>query len=135
MSVLFDRTLAVLGAGLTARSEAQGVIAGNVANADTPGFRARRVDFSEALARVARGERAPNQARTDARHFEGLEGAQELEGRVEIDTSAGRVDGNNVVLEDEVSAQVANAMEYQALTTLARRKFGMMRYALDHGGR
>ncbi len=129
--MIFDKTLTVLGAGLSARRHTQAVTAGNVANADTPGYRARRVDFRQTLERVAQ-EGLPHGGGVDP-----LTGVDPLAARLEavttVDKSPGRADGNNVNMEAEISAQVHNALEFQALSTVMRRKFGMMRYALDQG--
>jgi flagellar basal body rod protein FlgB len=42
-----------------------------------------------------------------------------------------RADGNNVSLEAEMARLAANAAEFRALTAVTRKKFGMMKYALD----
>jgi flagellar basal-body rod protein FlgB len=136
MSILFDKTLQTLGAGLTVRRHAQGVVAGNIANADTPGYKARKVDFSEVMKKVANQEPPGRMKRTSARHVVGseLEGGS-MAGITTIDDSPGRVDGNNVVMEDQISTHVANALEYKAVASLTRKKFALMRYAIDQNSR
>jgi flagellar basal-body rod protein FlgB len=47
-----DRLLGVHHAALSARAQRSSVLASNIANADTPGFQARDVDFKLALARA-----------------------------------------------------------------------------------
>lgn len=44
-----DRTIAVLQKSLDLRGQKQQVIAGNIANAETPGYSARKLDFEENL--------------------------------------------------------------------------------------
>ena len=46
---LTDRTMAVLQKSLDLRAEKQQVIAGNIANVDTPGYSARKMNFEESL--------------------------------------------------------------------------------------
>lgn len=117
--MIFDNTMTLLEAGMTARRHRQSLTAGNIANADTPGYRARKVDFRETLRQVA-GEGLPAGSEPmDAR----------LRSATRIDKTPGRADGNNINMEAEVATEVANAMEYQALATLTRKKFSLMRLA------
>lgn len=47
-----DKTLKALAASLNFRQMRQEIISSNIANADTPGYKAKRVDFEKALARA-----------------------------------------------------------------------------------
>ena len=49
MKALFNKTIALLSAALSVRAERQGVIAANIANIDTPGFRPGDISFQDAL--------------------------------------------------------------------------------------
>ena len=92
----------VHGAALQVRSQRMGVLASNIANAATPGFKARDVDFNQALG-AAQG---PDGLGAD------LGGA--LKYRVPTQSS---LDGNTVELSTEQTAFAENAVAYQ--TTLA----------------
>lgn len=92
----------VHGAALEVRAQRMGVLASNIANASTPGFKARDIDFKAALASI---EGAQGQGR-------GIGDAMKY--RVPIQTS---LDGNTVELNQEQTAFAENAVQYQ--TTLS----------------
>ncbi|WP_230483908.1 flagellar basal body rod protein FlgB [Sphingomonas sp. Leaf21] len=92
----------VHGAALEVRAQRMGVLASNIANASTPGFKARDIDFKAALAAV---ESEPGQG-------QGVGAAMKY--RVPIQTS---LDGNTVELNQEQTAFAENAVQYQ--TTLS----------------
>lgn len=98
---------------LKLRSQRSEVLAGNLANADTPGFKARDFDFAKVLqGQVAQGSELRT---TNARHIStsspGLVPAGAMGYRVPLQPS---VDGNTVDVEQEQMAFSRNAMEYQA---------------------
>src|SRR5688572_21700130 len=105
----------------------QTVLAENVANAETPGYRARDLKeptFAEALGRGA----TPVAMATTASHHivatnAGSAGfAAQRAGSYEISQKGGDYEvtpeGNGVVLEDEMMKVTANQMDYQTITTL-----------------
>jgi flagellar basal-body rod protein FlgB len=92
----------VHGAALEVRAQRMGVLASNIANASTPGFKARDIDFKAALASVEGGQDR-GQGIGDA-----------LKYRVPTQTS---LDGNTVELNQEQTAFAENAVQYQ--TTLS----------------
>ena len=133
MSILFDKTLGLLQAGMTVRRTHQSVTAGNIANADTPGYRAHRADFGDVLARARHRVDGPQMDRTHPAHMDtsGKTGEVTLDPETKLDDRPTRTDGNNVDLETEMAFLAANAAEFQALATVTRKKFAMMKYALD----
>lgn len=87
------------------------LLAGNIANADTPGFKARDLDFKTALAQAVSGN-SPLDT-TQAGHLNGA-GAQAdpaLMYRVPLQPAA---DGNTVDVQIEQSAYMDSALRYQA---------------------
>lgn len=110
------------------RAHRQQVIAANIANADTPNYKARDFDFSAALkdAVAGRGMNDIQLATTSARHLPGSAGGQpaNLMYRKETQPSA---DGNTVDMDVERSQFAENAMYYQAgLTFLTGRIKSML---------
>lgn len=89
-------------AALQVRSQRMGVLASNIANAATPGFKARDIDFAQAL-NAAQGS---NGLSSD---FGGA-----LKYRTPLNPA---LDGNTVELSTEQTAFAENAVAYQ--TTLA----------------
>jgi flagellar basal-body rod protein FlgB len=109
--------------------ERQKVLAQNVANADTPNYKARDLaapDFQRALGRQA----VLTLARTDAAHIgEGGGGGSQFQ----VERGAAnesRPTGNAVNLEDEMIKVAANQMDYQAAASLYSRSLGLLKTAL-----
>lgn len=111
---------------LKLRSQRSELLAGNLANADTPGFKARDFDFAQVLkGQVAQGA---DLRTTNTRHIStagsGVVPAGALGYRVPLQAS---VDGNTVDVEQEQMAFSRNAMEYQAsLQFLSGRIKGLL---------
>ena len=94
-----DTLFGVHGAALQVRGARMGVLASNIANASTPGFKARDIDFRAALASMEGGSGNMSAATMY---------------RVPTQTS---MDGNTVELSHEQTAFAENAIQYQ--TTLS----------------
>lgn len=120
---------------LTAR---QKVVTENVANADTPGFKAsdlRPLDFRKELAEVTHSS-TPKLAptTTDPRHLVGTESAARLEPVVEKTTTDRDINGNTVSLEDEMMKVSDNASDYQLMTNLYKKQVGLIKTAIGRSG-
>jgi flagellar basal-body rod protein FlgB len=103
---------------LTLRAERQRVIAGNIANADTPGYVARDMDFAAAL-REATGQQAAGAAmtgaaRTDAGHLPlSLETTSALALKYSAPSQTS-LDSNSVDMDRERASFVDNSVKYEA---------------------
>ena len=108
----------------------QEVLARNIANADTPGFRARDVTpFPDHLLRAGAGGAAL--ARTDPRHLAGAAGAA----RDRPDAPSEITPDGNAVSLDEQAIKVADTDSAHALAMgLHRRWTGLFRTALGRNG-
>jgi len=112
--------------------ERQRLLAENVANADTPNFQPRDLrppTFESGRASVASVVPLAL-ARTSGSHLTGSTASAtqfQPDRRVEFDS---RPSGNSVSLEDEMLKVAANAMDYQAATTLYTRGLGLIKTAL-----
>jgi flagellar basal-body rod protein FlgB len=107
------------------------VLAGNIANADTPWFKARDFDFRTALANAAQGP-VLGLARTATRHLEGTGAANggalaKLLYRVPSQPS---IDGNTVELDAEVARFSENALRQQASLTFLNARLRSLQQAL-----
>ena len=115
--------------------ERQRVLSENVANADTPGFRARDLAPLK-LDRVA-PQAAPGVTlvRTDASHQTGSgpsAGGSSFESKRDSAQEI-RPTGNAVSLEEEMIKVAANQMDYQAAAALYSRSLGLIKTALGRG--
>jgi len=108
------------------RSHRQELLASNIANADTPHYKARDIDFKSALASAmgAAGTVAPvSLARTHAGH-QGAAGVTPFGAALQYRTEyQGAVDGNTVNMDIERAAFAENAMQTEALMTFINRRF------------
>ncbi len=105
----------VHGAALEVRSQRMGVLASNIANASTPGFKAKDIDFKAALASMTSG--TPDS---------GAIGAA-TKYRVPTQTS---MDGNTVELSAEQTAFAENAVQYQTTLAFLNGRIGQLTRAL-----
>jgi flagellar basal-body rod protein FlgB len=113
------------------RARRNEVLSSNIANADTPGYKARDVDFSTAL-KSAQGGNLQLQ-KTSALHSAGnpsRTSGGELMYRVPTQPS---LDGNTVQADVEQAAFAENAVQYRAILTFLNGTIQTLRYALKGG--
>jgi flagellar basal-body rod protein FlgB len=117
--------MAALRHQMTLAAARQAVAASNLANVNTPGYRAKEADFEQAL----EGKLGDSLRLTDARHLPGAEPAgpasREAEGL------AARADGNNVAIDRELLSMTQAAGEFARAQTALAAKFRLVRYALN----
>ncbi len=100
---------------LMLRAERQRLVASNIANADTPGYQARELDFANSLraATSARPAGAVPAATHAAHDIEAL-GADERPGLLYARHSQDAVDRNTVDLDRERATFADNSVKYEA---------------------
>lgn len=117
---LFDTSLVALERAIAGAALRHDVLASNLANANTPGYRRQDVDFHSALERaLAAGTTADVRAARFA-------AAPDASGPV-------RVDGSNVDVEREMASLVQNAEEYQALVATLRAQTRVLATVITGG--
>ncbi|RPF42914.1 flagellar basal-body rod protein FlgB [Thermodesulfitimonas autotrophica] len=132
MSIFNDPVKVALAKTLDAAALRQRVIADNIANADTPGFKKGTVEFEAALRQVLGGEPLALKT-TDPRHI-GSGSLSSVAPRVErVTTTTQRTDGNNVDVEEEMINLVTNNLTYQAAVRFISGKFSSLRYVISGG--
>ncbi|MBI4265875.1 MAG: flagellar basal body rod protein FlgB [Acidobacteria bacterium] len=117
--------VAALRRQMTVAVARQVAAAGNLANVDTPGYRAQEVTFEETL-----GRRTTALAATHPRHAAGL-GASGI--TVQDAPGAARRDGNTVQLDRELLTMGRAAGDFAAAQTALAAKFRLVRYAINEG--
>lgn len=108
----FDANLDMIGKALDTAQFRHRVIANNIANANTPGYRRKIVDFDGELSQAMAGD-----------------GKIEL-GVTEADDPPGHK-GNNVRLEAEISALQKNSLYYKMIAQFADTRFKALRSAIE----
>lgn len=127
-----DKTLKALAAAVKFREMRQEIISSNVANAETPGYKAKRLDFESALARALDVDGNMAMKVEDGKHFDvGSGGFDNLQPEVFEDPN-GIVseDGNTVDREAEMVRMAENKVMYDALIQLMNKKVGLMKYTI-----
>lgn len=111
----------LLSRAMDAAALRQRVVANNVANANTPGFKRSFVSFEEHVREAI--------ARRNVT-------AASWEPRVILDSGTSlREDGNNVSVDHEMVLMAANAIQFQALSQQLNDRFSMYRYVINEGRR
>lgn len=108
------------------------VLAGNLANLDTPGYEA----FDLARPEANPGAPAAPMAVTQAGHIANAEGAPRPgapEVVRDVTVSEHRADGNGVSLERELAKIEANRLRYSATSELVARRLALLRYTSGGG--
>ena len=111
------------------------LLAQNVANADTPGYRAqdlRGTNFAEILSRKAS---AATPRATHAKHLSGTSGNGAFRIDEVADRGASKLNGNTVALEDQLVRLGASQNEYQLSLNLYRKHMDLLRLAIGRAAR
>ena len=127
-----DKTNQALAASLKYRQMRQELIASNIANAETPGYKAKQLDFEDALARALDTDEQQTLKTTDSRHFNvGGGGFNNLKPEI-YEESNGIVspDGNTVDRDAEMAEMAENKIMYDASVQLLNKKLALMKYVV-----
>ncbi len=126
-----DREIAFVQTALNLRARRQEILAGNIANADTPNFKARDLDFSAALKNAMGAAGGTLKlSRTNGAHIAGAASAS-LDGHLKFRSSVQpSLDGNTVDPDIERAHFTENSLHYQFLLDRAASSFKTMGQAL-----
>ena len=135
---LFNFTQQLLELSLRARGARHEILSANIANADTPGYRPRDLDFNVIIRSATDGEGISSEERDQ--RMERLS-ATPLDVESAIyrpefpDDRHGedRLDGNSVSLDRQMGLLTENSLAYEANLTLLSRTLAMLRYAISEG--
>jgi len=125
-------TSAILQKALDGTWQRQRAISNNIANHETPGYKAIKVDFEDSLDQEIR--KLENSIPTKERITESLEALKDSEINVYSNKStSNRADGNNVDMELENIEMAKTQIQYQYLTRSMTDMFSRLRYAISEG--
>jgi len=124
MVLIGDNITSLLGSFLDVQSRRAEVVAGNLANADTPGYVARELDFGDFLREAAAQSLAPNQTER-----------KELAQPRVVDQQASTIgiDGNTVDPGREMSTLAEAGTKYLEGTQLLQMRLRTLRAAIREG--
>lgn len=137
---LFDATHRLLEVSLRARAARHEVLSANIANADTPGYRPRDLEFN-ALMRAAVESAGASSVETTPRGDSPVSAGLDLQSAIYQpeypDSRHGedRLDGNAVSLDRQMALMTENSLGYETSLTLLSRGLAALRYAIGEGRR
>jgi len=129
-------TFIALEKGLSATSLRQQVIAGNVANINTPGYKKQEVSFEGELNRAIDNKYNSRLRQTNSRHMPGVRSLASVGIRVNTITATSmRYDGNNVDIDEEMAKLAENNIRFNAMAQLMGGRFNTLRTVINEGRR
>lgn len=136
MSSLFDKTTNSLGAAINFRQLKQEVGSSNIANAETPGYKAKKMDFEQALSRAVDINGLGKMSVDHEDHYavNGNSIANVTADVYENPDVTVTNDGNTVDLEREMAEMAENTIMYRAAIQLINKKLAGLAYAATEGG-
>lgn len=131
---LFDDTTTLLQKSLDLRSSNQRVIAGNIANAETPGYAPARFEFEQELKAAISGS-GPSLNTTHSRHLSmNSENVSQVEGKiVRSPDNTGIGDNNGVSVDQEMITLSENQIMYETAAQLLKKKLSLLKYVVQGG--
>lgn len=135
MSRIFDKTTDALSAAIHMRNMRHNVISSNIANAETPGYAAKKLDFEDALARALDidGKGAMTVSHPEHQAIGGQRVSRISPDIYENPEGATNNDRNTVDLEKEMSALAENTIMQRAAIQLINKKLAALKYAANDG--
>ena len=130
----FDKQLGGLTKAMDLSQRRNEVLASNIANADTPGFRAGDLDFAGELAQAFGEANGSAITKTDSSHLD--VSSQNGNAHIVEDFSGStKADGNNVDIDIQMGQLAQNAGTYTSAATLMRKQLGILKLAIREGAR
>ncbi|WP_412972721.1 flagellar basal body rod protein FlgB [Glaciecola sp. MF2-115] len=134
MAISLDKLVGFHQKALSVRSNRMEVISGNLANANTPGYKARDIDFNKAMKSAQYNQ--GNQGSLVKTHDKHISGRSQMQAEIEfrIPTQADTGDGNTVDSQVERNNFLDNGLRYQAGVMMLTGKIKGMKKAISGGG-
>ncbi len=110
----FDSIFGIHEQALHVRTKRAELIANNIANADTPGYKARDINFRAVLSSQMRGEQVGHLKKTDARHVNHLMEPTAMQGLQYRTPMQPSIDGNSVDMNIEKTEYMQNELRFEA---------------------
>ncbi len=137
MGFSISKTQDLMNEALDYRAARQDMIAGNIANADTPFYRPKDIRFEETLAQKSaqifndKSQTLP-MAKTNGMHMDGSSIPSDLKPTMFFrDGHMARNDGNSVDLDVETTEMSKNSMMYNAIIAAKKKGTGIYKSVID----
>ncbi len=133
-SRMFGRTYEVLSNSLDISAKRHNLIASNIANMDTIGYKPKDLDFKKTLKRVMAPPRPPDMSQTHKKHYAGIDvNSSAINGANSEDVDIYHLDSVNI--DTEMTNLVVNNIKYRTATEMLLRKMEKLKYAIREGGK
>lgn len=132
MAITFDKAFGIHPDAMIARSKRAEMIAGNIANADTPGYKAKDMDFKQMLSQ-AKSQQSSGLNRTHEKHFSLSPSTLNNGAGFRVPDQPDTGDGNTVDIQRERNMFLENALQYRASTEFLNGKITGLKKALSGG--
>lgn len=132
---IFDKNMTALERSLNYRSMNQKLIVSNIANMDTPNFKAFKMMVDEKMQSASKDNSQLSMTRTQISHMDITGNATDLGNveRVESNPLSLRGDGNTVELDTEMTNLAENTLMYNTATRIISNKFKLLRDVIKGG--
>ena len=127
---MFDNIFGIHEQALAVHGQRLGVLAANIANADTPGYKARDIDFSEVLSQSQTESAALPLKITRAAHITFSDGDPSMGDLKYRNPYQASLDGNTVEMPVEQAAFAENNVRYQASLNFINLRIAEMQLAI-----
>jgi flagellar basal-body rod protein FlgB len=134
IDLMHDPTIDAMSSYMTRLSKRQQVIASNIANIDTPGYKTKDVSFHATMAELLSEQTAPAATRRPERDGVAELRFSALEPEVfEVPGLPAQPDGNNVGLDQEMLKLSETSFGYSTIAQLLRLKFRTIASSINEG--
>jgi flagellar basal-body rod protein FlgB len=130
----FDSTIAALNHSLNIRELNQNVISSNIANADTPEYKAKVVEFETKLRDALEANETITPLKTEEQMITQQRNVFPEPDVYEDPNGNESLDGNTVNRSSEMEKLATNQLLYDASIEMLKKKIGMLKYAINEGG-
>ncbi len=129
----FSNTLRLLEKAVNVAHKRNSLIAGNISNIDTPGYKSKDIDFKSAMAEAINSGNSVSLAKTDSAHM-GIQTGSTQE--LEVFEEEGEWNGYNWMNSEEAMTKMTeNSLIYKTATEALLRKFNILKEVIREGGR
>ncbi len=129
----FNRTFRALEQAISITQQRHTLIASNVSNLDTPGFRAKDIDFKSAMATALESDSGLNLAKTNSAHID--PGKNYSHGIRTFEEEDGYNGINWVDIDHEMKKLTENKLMYRTAVETLLRKIAILKEVIREGGR
>ena len=136
MRGLFEHHLNITAKVMDLRLQRQNIVTGNIANVNTPGYRARRLEFENQLQAALNQDALGKMTRTTQDHLPATFNVDGFKGEGLDDFRAREIYGQDEVsLEKEMATNTKNTMMYNALASVIKKSFDGMTKVIQEGSK